>query len=117
MVEADIWQYWKSKSKLKIMKKSLILMLLMNGCVFLGGAPKFNTEIFCPSFSYRFLILNTTKREVEQSIENAIAESLKSNKDNKYVVLYFPNSASTSIYNITPQQIKQECYLEERPKN
>jgi hypothetical protein len=94
-----------------------ILILTLFGCSSKIITLKFNTEIICPSFSYRFLVLNSTPKEVEQSIENAIAKSLKSNESNRYTVLYFSNNRNTSIYNITPQQIKQECFLEERLKN
>ena len=125
MVEANIWQYRTNKSQLRIMKKlvlilsysKMLLVLLVCSCVSGKAVPEFNTEIICPSFSYRFLILHATKQEVEQSIENAIIELAKTNEDNKYTVLYFPNQSTTSIYNTTPTQIKQECFLEQRLRN
>lgn len=75
----------------------------------------FNTELFCSTFSYRFLILKTTKEEVLKSIEKAIEYKIKSNKRTKYTVLYFPHNQSTSIYNITPEELRS-CQIRELPR-
>ena len=98
--------------------KKFVLMLtfFLSSCLSRSTMAEFNTEIVCPNFAYRFLVLHATKQEVEASIENAIEESLKSNEGNKYTVLYFSNHHSTSIYNATPQQIKKECVLYERAR-
>ncbi|MCE3255303.1 MAG: hypothetical protein K0R25_797 [Rickettsiaceae bacterium] len=78
--------------------------------------PMFNTEIFCPQSSYRFLILKSTRQEVEQSIVKAIEQQEKGNKKNRYTVLQFPNQSSTSIYNVSPQELSR-CELIERSRN
>jgi hypothetical protein len=99
-------------------KLSLIFILLIfAGC----QSPekldaKFNTEIFCPNSSYRFLILQATKAEAEKSIQDAVQYYLKSNKKNRYTVLYLPDGRNTSIYNINPIEIQKECILIERPR-
>ncbi len=98
-------------------KLPLILLLLIASCKSLSNSePKFNTEIVCPNSFHRFLILRSTKREVEQSIKEAIEYSLKGNKKNRYTVLRFPGGLSTSIHNMTPQKIQKECRLLEKPR-
>ena len=93
-----------------------ILLLLTLGCKSWDDEPKYNTEIVCPNSSYRFLVLQTTKQEAEQSIRDAIEYQLKSNKKNRYTILHFPNKRSTSIYNLYPQEVQKECILIERPR-
>ncbi len=99
------------------MKKfTIILPLIIASCVSFESEPQFNTEIFCPSSSYRILILQSTKVEVENSILSAIKYWEKSNKKNRYTVLYLPGNRSTSIYNTRPQELLNECILTERPR-
>ncbi|MES2677326.1 MAG: hypothetical protein V4612_03305 [Pseudomonadota bacterium] len=95
---------------------AVILSLLLSGCGIFKEEPQFNTEIFCPNSSYRILILQSTKAEVEKSIIDAIEYNQKSNKRNRYTVLYLPNNRSTSIYNATPQELISQCQLTERPR-
>ncbi len=94
----------------------MILPLLVASCGICKEEPQFNTEIFCPNSSYRILILQSTRTEVEKSIIDAIEYSKKSNKKNRYTVLYLPNNRSTSIYNTTPQELLNQCQLIERPR-
>jgi uncharacterized lipoprotein NlpE involved in copper resistance len=74
-----------------------------------------NTELFCPEFSYRFLVLKTTQEEVLQAINEAIEYNRKSNKGSKYTVLRFPHNQSTSIYNVSPEELKR-CGIRELPR-
>jgi len=98
-------------------KLFLALLLLIIGCKLSANQePKFNTEIFCPNSSYRFLVLKSTRAEVENSIQNAVQYYLKSNKKNRYTVLYLPDGRNTSIYNTNPIEIQKECTLIERPR-
>jgi hypothetical protein len=98
-------------------KLSLAFLLLIIGCTpSIDKEPKFNTEIFCPNSSYRFLVLQATRAEVEHSVQDAIQYYLKSNKKNRYTVLYLPDGRNTSIYNINPIEIQKECALIERPR-
>ena len=101
----------------KIMRKFIaILPLLVAGCGIFRSDPQFNTEIFCPNSSYRILILQSTKAEVEKSIIDAIEYNNKSSKNNRYTVLYLPHNRSTSIYNTTPQELAGQCQLIEKPR-
>lgn len=98
---------------------AIIFLIILASCssspsVVNENAP-FNTELYCPSIYYRFLILKTTKKEVMDSIEKAIEYRRKSNKKSRYTVLYFPHGASTSIYNITPEELKK-CGIRELPR-
>ncbi len=95
---------------------SLIILAFIVSCQPVDNEPKYNTEIVCPNSSYRFLVLQATKQEVEQSILNAIDYYLKSNKRNNYTILYFPNRRTTSIYNMTPLEVQRDCMLIERPR-
>ena len=76
----------------------------------------FNTEIYCPDMSYRFLVLQTTKEQVHQSIIDAINYREMGSLNVRYTVLRFPGQSSTSIYNVTPQELLSQCQLIERPR-
>lgn len=95
---------------------TVILLLFLTSCLSLDDEPKYNTEIVCPNSAYRFLVLRTTKKEVEQSIRDAIDYHNKSNRRNKYTILYFPDKSNTSIYNLMPEEVQRECMLIERPR-
>ncbi len=120
-METNIWKYWAGEGQL-IMRFLLVFLLLLAACQkeyrnsLVDDEPKYNTEIVCPNSSYRFLVLQSTKAETEESIRKAIEYHLKSNKKNRYTILYFPNNRTTSIYNMTPQEVQRECLLIERPR-
>ncbi len=92
--------------------------LVLFGCSLLSNKnePQFNTEIVCPNSSYRILILQATKAEVERSILDAIEYWKGSNKKNRYTVLHFSKDRNTSIYNTNPQELFDQCLLVERPR-
>ena len=94
----------------------VILLFFITACHSFDDEPKYNTEIVCPNSSYRFLVLRATKKEVEKSIIDAIDYHQKSNKRNKYTILYFPDKSNTSIYNIIPEEVQRDCTLIERPR-
>jgi hypothetical protein len=81
------------------------------------SSAQFNSEIVCPNSAYRFLILQSNKAEVEASIRQAIEYNQKSNKRTAYTILYLPNNRTTSIYNVTPQELQSQCMIIERPRN
>jgi len=95
----------------------LSLLLLSVSCL---RAPAYkanvNTEINCPIYYYRFLMLHATRQEVQQSIMDAIKYRESSNFEEKYTVLKLPDGRSTSIYNITPKELLHNCSLRELPR-
>ncbi len=117
-----IWA--KSKENFESFIRNLLVLFFIThlvGCLPQGKISSnklaVNTEIFCPSFSYRFLVIGSTRQDVAWAIENAIKQNEASNQNSNYTILYFANGRSTSIYNVTPQELKRFCALIEKPRN
>lgn len=99
-------------------KTAVILSIILAGCASSGDIDErapFNTELFCPASSYRFLILYTRQEDVMRSIDQAIEYKRQSNKQSRYTVLQLPHNQSTSIYNVTPEELKN-CIIREIPR-
>lgn len=95
-----------------------VLISLVSGCVSSSYQQRemVDTEIFCPRYSIRFLLLNTNKKDAVNAVEKAVADRKISGDNSKNAILRFSKGRSTMLENIPPEHLG-ECYFNERPIN
>lgn len=94
------------------------LISLVSGCISQSHQSRemIDTEIFCPRYSIRFLLLNTNRKDAVDAIEKAVTDRKIRGDNSKNSILRFSKGRSTMLENIPPEHLR-ECYFNERPIN
>jgi hypothetical protein len=109
--------YNQVNSCLKFYLGMLILVVFLSSCTSKTSAKAlYDTELNCPQFHYRVVLLEVSPGDLRRSIDWALKEKGKFKTTENYTVLKLPNKKNFFIPDI-PTEALQYCYLIAIPIN